>query len=373
MEISIVLPCRNEEKSLPFVINQIKDVIKKNNLDAEIILSDSSTDKSCEIGRKFGLKVVKHNKVGYGVAYLEGFKVVKGDYIFMADPDCTYDFNEIPKFIGALKNGFDFVIGDRFSGKIEKKSMPFLHKYFGNPFLSGLFRFFFNSNVKDVHCGMRAISKKALDSLNLQTTGMEFASEMVIKAVKNNLKIKQMPINYHERKGESKLRTFLDGWRHLRFMLLYSPLFLFFVPGIFLFLIGFLSLVFFYFLNFEILGITFYFHPMFLSSFLTLFGYQLIIFSGFAKIYSINHLNEKDSKFEKLFNYFNLEKSILIGSIFAFFGVLIFGFVFLKWINNGFGELNEIKNSILGLTLILIGSQTIFSSFMLSILGVKEK
>jgi glycosyltransferase involved in cell wall biosynthesis len=219
MELSIILPCRNEEQSLNSCLKNIKQIIKKYRINAEIIVSDSSIDKSPKIAKKHKVILINHNKEGYGNAYLEAFKHTKGRYIFMADCDSTYDFSEIPKFIGLLKQGNDLIIGDRFKGYMEKGSMPFSHKYIGNPVLSSILRLFFHAKVHDVHCGMRAISKKALSRLNLQTTGMEFASEMIIQAVKNKLKIKQIPINYYKRKGKSKLRPFIDGWRHLKFML----------------------------------------------------------------------------------------------------------------------------------------------------------
>ena len=219
---------------------------------------------------------------------------------------------------------------------------------------------------------MRAIKTNNLKKLNLKTTGMEFASEMIIKALKNKLVIKQLPINYKKRIGISKLKTFSDGWRHLRFMLLYSPLFLFFIPGLILFLLGILSLFLFYFKNPIILGFTFYTHPMFLSSLLIIIGYQLIIFSVFAKTYAITHL-EENSGFEKFYKYITIEKASIFGFSISLIGLIIFMIIFYKWFKSGFGSLNEIKNSILALTLITLGIQTIFSSLMLSILGIKER
>jgi len=376
-ELTIILPCRNEELALPHCLKQIYHVLKNNNINAEIIISDSSTDKSPEIAKKFSkylnLKIIKHNKEGYGNAYIHAFPHINSDYIFMADADASYDFNEIPKFLNSLKEGNDFVIGNRFSKKMEKEVMPWSHKYIGNPVLSGLLRLLYKTKIKDCHCGMRAIKTSSLKKLNLQTTGMEFASEMIVKALKNNLIIKQFPITYKPRIGASKLKTISDGWRHLRFMLLYSPLFLFFIPGLILFLIGISSISLLYFKNLEIFGFTFYIHPMFLSSILIIAGYQLIIFSIFAKTYSITHLDEKNLFFEKLYKYITIERASLIGIFIILLGLTIFTTIFYKWTSSNFGELNEIKNSIIALTLITIGVQTIFSSFMLSILGIKEK
>ena len=372
-EISVILPCRNEEKALAACLQQAKKTIRENNLSAEIIVSDSSTDRSPEIAKKEQVVLLKHDKEGYGRAYLEAFKIAKGKYIFMADADGTYDFSEIPAFITELKNGNDFVIGNRFGGKMEKGAMPFLHRYAGNPVLSFTLRLFFKTKIKDSQCGMRAIKKESLEKLNLQTAGMEFASEMIIKALKNDLKIKELPISYYPRKGESKIKSFSDGWKHLRFMLLYSPLFLFFIPGIFLSCIGILSMTWLYFGPVNFFGIKLSYHPMFLSSILMIIGYQLVIFSGFAKTYSIVHLGEQDEKFEKLFKYITIEKASFLGILIVAVGFAVYLAIALRWLFSGFGALNEIKNSIVALTLLTIGIQTIFSSFILSILVIKEK
>lgn len=227
IEISVILPCQNEEQGLPYCLNQIKDVVKKHNLSAEIIVSDSSSDSSPEIAKKEKIVLLKHNQNGYGRAYLEAFKIAKGKYIFMADADATYDFNEIPNFVNWLKKGFDFVIGNRFGRKIQDGAMSFSNKYIGNPVLSFMIRLFFDAKISDSQCGMRAIKRKSLEKLCLTTTGMELASEIIVKAVKNNLAIKEVPINYYRRKGQSKLRPIADGWRHIKFMFSSVPYFFF--------------------------------------------------------------------------------------------------------------------------------------------------
>jgi len=337
-EISIILPCQNEELALPFCLEKINQAIKRDNLSAEIIVSDSSLDRSPQIAKNYGVILVKHNKQGYGTAYLEAIKFAKGKYIFMADADGTYDFGEISRFVKFLRDGYDFVIGNRFAGKMEKGAMPFLHKL-GNPLLSGTLRLFFWAKIKDSHCGMRAIKKEALIKLNLQTTGMEFASEMVIKAVKNSLKIKELPIAYKQRIGISKLKAVPDSWKHMRFMLLYSPIFLFFAPGIFIIVLGFLA----YFLN----------HPFF-ASLLAITGYQLVIFSMFAKTYAITHLKEKAGFMDKIYKYLTIEKASLLGIMAILLGIIFYN-----------------SAPVVALTLALLGVQTVFSSFMLSILSIK--
>jgi glycosyltransferase involved in cell wall biosynthesis len=372
-EISIVLPCLNEEQAIGSCLDRIKEVVKNNNLDAEIIVVDNgSTDNSPEIIREKEVRLVEEKEKGYGSAYLKGFESVLGKYIFMADSDGSYDFNEIPKFIDYLRQGYDFVIGDRFSGKMEKEAMSWLHRYIGNPILSGIFRIFFKTKVRDVHCGMRAVKKESLLKLNLKTSGMEFASEMIIKAIRNNLKIKEIPIDYKIRKGESKLASISDGWRHLRFMLLYSPRFLFFIPGILLFFIGLIFFLWMYFGSPVILGVRLYNYPMFPLALFIIVGYQLIIFSLFAKTYAIFHLGDKPT-IERIYKYITIEKASLVGLILTLLGVAIYLKIFFDWLSVGIGGFQEFKNSVLGLLLMVVGIQTIFSSFIVSILGIKEK
>lgn len=362
-QISVILPCRNESQAIRKCIQTINTTLKNHSY--EIIVSDSSTDGSDKIAQKLGAKVIKHDKVGYGIALREGIVKANGKYVFMADADMTYDFSEIPKFIHYLEQGYDFVIGNCFSGRMHKNAMPFLNRYIGNPILSAIQRVFFGNNIKDSHCGMRAFTKKAYDSLNLNTTGMEFASEMIVKAVKKNLKIKQIPIAYHPRIGESKLNPFLDGWRHIRFMLLYSPKHIFLIPGIFLFLLGSISMIYMYPFTEK------FTHPMFISSILTILGFQIISFGIFAKIYVTYKLKEFDSKLDSFVRKFSLEKAILIGLITGAIGFLLFSLILLKWINEGFGSLNLIKQGIVATTIVVIALQIIFNAFMLSTLGIE--
>lgn len=372
-ELSIILPCRNEEKALEGCILKIREVLKQHDIEGEIIVSDSSMDRSPAIARNQGVILIKHDKEGYGIAYLEGFKAAMGKYTFCADPDGSYDFTEIPRFLDCLRSGYDIVIGNRFKGRMAHGAMPLLHRYIGNPLLSFMLRMFFRTKISDIHCGMRAIRKEVLDKLNLKTTGMEFASEMIVEVVKKGLKIKELPIDYHKRQGRSKLRSFADGWRHLRFMLLYSPLFLFFIPGLFLFLVGLSFMSWLYFNSPTLLGIKLFYHPMFLSSVLVIIGYQIIIFSLFAKTYAITHLDEESPAIQSLYGRITIEKAGMAGILITLVGAVIYTTIFSKWVNSGFGALQEVKISIIALTLIALGTQTIFSSFMLSMLGIKER
>lgn len=377
--ISVVLPCLNEEKGIKFCIESINTVAKTNNLDIETIVVDNgSTDSSIQIIKDLSLKfsnikLETEPVKGYGSAYMHGLAMAQGKYIFMADADATYDFEDIPRFIQQLEMGNDMVIGNRFSGMMELNSMTFLHKWIGNPILSSLVRLFFKISIHDIHCGARAISKEAYSKITLYTLGMEFASEMIIKASKAQLKITEIPIKYRVRIGESKLETFSDGWRHLRFILLYSPIVIFLIPGLLLFTGGMISMFILYITNISLLGITLYFHPMFFSSFCMILGYELIFFTAFSRIYAITHLGDTDKFMEKLFKFMTLEKAILTGGIITLFSTLIYISIFIGWIGGGLKNLDQTKNLIIALTFAIIGIQTITGSFMLSILGIKEK
>jgi len=378
LKISIILPCLNEEKAIASCLDEIKKTIKDNSLNAEIIVvNNNSTDSTASILSSYKkilpeLVVVDEEKGGYGFAYLKGLATARGQYIFMADADGTYNFSQIPNFINKLEEGNDLVIGNRFSDKMEDDSMPWLHKYIGNPFLSSLVRLFFGVKIHDIHSGARAITHDALNKLTLYTGGMEFASEMIISATKKNLKIAEISIEYRKRIGESKLNSWADGWRHLRFILLYSPLILFFLPGLVIFLSGIILMYVFYFYEPIIFGIKFYTHPIFLFSLMIILGYQLILFSFFSKIYAITHLGDSNRFIESIFRHITIEKSILIGAVITIIGIYLYVSIFKGWVNSGLGSLDEIKESIVGLTLIVFGVQTFFSSFMFSILGIKK-
>lgn len=378
-KVTIILPCLNEEAAISGCLIEIKKIIFNYKLNAEIIAVDNgSNDRTLDILQQSRkdlpeLIIIEEKKRGYGFAYLAGLAKASGVYIFMADADGSYSFSEIPRFINKLKEGYDLVVGNRFSGSMNKGSMSWSHKYLGNPILSFLVRLFFKVKIKDIHCGARAIKKSALNKVTLYTGGMEFASEMIIKIAKAKLKLTEMSIEYKKRIGESKLNTIIDGWRHLRFILLYSPLALFLLPGLLLFVSG-LSLMFIsYFYELKFFGLQFYTHPLFIFSLMIFLGYQLIIFGGFSKVYAINHFGDKNEVMEKLFKYITIERAGLIGIILTLIGLFLYIYIFVKWLKSDFNQLNQIKESIIGLTLIMLGLQTFFSAFMFSILGIKEK
>ena len=221
MLVSVVIPCLNEAENIELCVRAAREVLGARGLDGEVLVVDNaSEDDSAALAAAAGARVVSEPRRGYGSAYLAGFAAARGKYIVMADADLTYDFNEIPRFVGALESGAELVMGDRMDN-IQPGAMPWLHRYIGNPILTGLLNFFFRTGVKDAHCGMRALRRDVLARLDLRTTGMEFASEMVIRASKEKLRIAEFPIEYHPRGGESKLSSFRDGWRHLRFLLVH--------------------------------------------------------------------------------------------------------------------------------------------------------
>src|SRR4051812_16536224 len=236
--VSVVIPCLNESENIQECVTRAKRVMAAAGLTGEVIVADNASDDgSPELATQAGALVVHESRRGYGSAYLAGFAAARGEYVVMADADLTYDWNEIPHFVAKLDEGADLVMGDRMDN-IHPGAMPWLHRYVGNPILSGILNLFFRTGVRDAHCGMRGFRRDILPKLDLRTTGMEFASEMVIRASKEKLDIRQIPIEYHPRGGESKLSSFRDGWRHLRFLLVHSPTHLFLVPGALMLLVG---------------------------------------------------------------------------------------------------------------------------------------
>ncbi len=373
-EVSVVLPCLNEEATIGECIKNIKSMFKKENINGEIIVSDNgSTDNSIKIAKSLNTRVINQPLKGYGAACLKGIHEAGGKFIIMADSDATYDFLETPTLLKPLKKGYDFVIGTRFKGTIKKDAMPWAHRYIGNPLLSGLVNLFFKVNLSDVHCGFRAFTKKAFEKMNLKTTGMEFASEMVISTVKNRLKVCEVPISYNKRKGRSKLKSFSDGWRHLRFILMYSPTYLFLVPGLFLFLVGLVGITVLRQGPLSVGGFNIDIHFMLLGSLVTMLGYQIINLGLCARTYAITIGFEKHDKLiDFIAKYINLERGIILG-----LGVFLVGFfislrILINWIHGNFSSMNEIRNIIFSMTILIVGVQTIFSSFFLSMLLVEK-
>ena len=370
-EISVILPCLNEERTVGLCVEKAKKAFKQNKINGEVIVVDNnSADNSSEIAEKAGAIIIKERRRGYGSAYLAGIEKAQGEIIVFADADDTYDLMEMPLLLKEMKNA-DMVIGKR---NIQKGAMPWLHQYIGNPILSFILRKFFNVKISDTHCGFRAIRKNALKKLNLQSTGMEFASEMIIKASKAGLRMKEIPITYNPRVGESKLSSFSDGWRHLRFMFLYSPLHLFIIPGFLLFIIGLYLLITLLQGPMIIDGFKIDLHPMVLGEALVLVGFQIISLGIYAKSYAIKRGLDKPKGFMLFIEkHLNFEKGMLAGLLTMLVGLLIGAVIITRWVGSNFGGLNEIRSSIFAVTFIILGVQIMFSSFFLSVLGIEKR
>ncbi len=370
--VSVVIPCLNEAGTIERCVRAARRALDDHELPGEVVVADNgSTDGSPELARSAGARVVKEPRRGYGSAYLAGFAAARGEYIVMADADLTYDFGDIPRFVEELDSDAEFVIGDRMKN-IEPGAMPWLNRYLGNPVLTGILNLFFRAGVHDAHCGMRAFRRSVLPVLDLRTTGMEFASEMVIRAAKEQLDIREIPIAYHPREGESKLSPWRDGWRHLRFLLVHSPTYLFVLPGALMALIGMLvvGLV---LAEISALGRNWDLHAMIGGSLLLIVGAQVLGLGLCARAYGVYILGEHDRWFETFRARVRLEHGLAVGGIVLIVGLVLGAWIVAKWVERGGGELSEGKLALLAATLVILGIQIFFSSFLLSILGLRRR
>lgn len=370
--VSIIIPCMNEEKTIGVCIKKAFASLEQEGLDGEIIVSDNSTDKSREIARNLGAIVVTPENKGYGNAFLEGFRNANGKYILLADADDTYDLMETPKFMKPLmENEADFVMGTRLKGHIKKGSMPWLHRYIGNPILTGTLNELFKTRISDSHCGMRSITKEAYDKLDLKSEGMEFASEMIIEAARKKLRITEVPITYYPRLTPSKLHSWGDGWRHLRFMMLYNPTPFFSIPGFMLIALGIFMTI-----TMSIRGnlLARSIHSFILGTMLLLIGTQMLATGGYMKVYGIVHNRiDKTGITAKFLDYHSLELGLLFGIFIFFVGLVIGARVLIKWIESGYGSLSEVGTAVTSMTLAAMGVQIIFSTLIISIFLLEEK
>jgi glycosyltransferase involved in cell wall biosynthesis len=370
--VSVVIPCLDEAETIERCIHAAQRALDEARLDGEVIVADNgSTDGSAELASRAGALVVREPRRGYGSAYMAGFGAARGRYVVMADADLTYDFGEIPSFVAALQDGADVVMGDRRDG-IEPGAMPWHHRYVGNPLLTGILNLFFRTGVRDAHCGMRGFRRELLTRLDLRTLGMEFASEMVIRAAKEGLRIEELPIRYHPRGGQSKLESFRDGWRHLRFLLVHSPTHLFVLPGAAMALAGALVLLT-VLLELNVLGREWYLHSAIAGSLLTVVGTQVVALGLCAHAYGTYFMGEKDEWFDRMRARFRLEHGLVLGGAIALAGFAVGAVIAAMWIDRGFGGLSEERLAVLSATLVIVGIQIFFSSFLLSILGLRRR
>jgi glycosyltransferase involved in cell wall biosynthesis len=370
--VSVVIPCLNEAENIEACVTSALEAIVRMGVTGEVVVADNaSEDDSARLAEQAGARVVVERKRGYGSAYLAGFAASRGRYIVMADADLTYDFEEIPRFVEALDDGAEMVIGDRMDN-IQPGAMPWLHQYVGNPILTGLLNLFFRTGISDAHCGMRAVRRDVLPRLELRTTGMEFASEMVIRASKENLRIAEFPIEYHPRGGESKLSSFRDGWRHLRFLLVHSPTHLFIFPGTLLAGLGTLIVIL-VGAGLDVFGREWGMHALIGGSFLMIVGTQVLALGLCAHAYGTYFMAERDPWFDHMRARFRLEHGLLLGGLFMLTGVVIGSIILATWIGNGLGSLADEKLAVIAATLLIVGIQIFFSSFLLSILGLRRR
>jgi glycosyltransferase involved in cell wall biosynthesis len=378
-ELSIIMPCLNEEESIAYCLQKAFSFLADNDIKGEVIVVDNgSSDNSSLIARQFNAVVLTEQEKGYGRAIMTGIEKANGKYIIIGDADDSYDFSDLMPFLKLLREGNDLVVGNRFKGSIKKNAMPFLHRYIGNPLLSLIGRRFFGIQIGDFHCGLRGIVKKSYVHLDLCTTGMEFASEMIVKAALNKMTIAETPVILYpdKRKRSSHLRTWHDGWRHLRFLLLFNPKWLFLIPGMFLIILGLIGTIALIYGPVQLGNKKLDVHTLVYTSGFILLGFQFISFYIFSRTYAAIHgLWPQQEKFLYHFNkYFKLEKGILFGIVMFFAGVLLTFRSFLYWQHSRFGNLDPVivlRWVIPSVVLLVLGLQVIVSFFYLSFITIK--
>ncbi|HEX2047710.1 MAG TPA: glycosyltransferase family 2 protein [Acidimicrobiales bacterium] len=368
-DISVVMPCLNEAASVGTCIENAWEGIRRTGLSGEVVISDNgSTDGSIEVATAAGARVVRQPARGYGNAYLKGFAEARGRYIIMGDSDGSYDFTQIDRLVAPLCEGYDYVLGSRFAGKILKGAMPWHHRYIGNPVLTGVLNRLFKVDSSDAHSGMRAFTADAYRRMALRSEGMELASEIVINAAKVGLKGTEVPITYHPREGESKLNSMRDGWRHLRFMLLLSPNWLFVGPGVGMFLLGLVGqgLLLPGPLNLGFHELDVHFSVLF--ALLAILGYQTLLFGVFARTCRPLDTDRPGDRLQQWFerNY-SLERGLIGGGALFLVGFVIDAFVLVHWLRKGLGPINSLRPALLAMTLMMVGAQTGFAAFFLSL------
>jgi len=379
VEVSIVMPCLDEAETLAACIQKAKGAIAKLGLAAEIIVADNgSTDGSQAVARELGVRVVEVQRRGYGSALIGGIDAARAELVIMGDADDSYDFTAIGPLVDRLREGYDLVMGNRFQGGIKQGAMVWSHRWVGNPVLTAISRLFFHTPVGDMHCGLRGFRKDAYAKLHLSATGMEFASEMVIKASLQRMRIAEVPVTLSPdgRSRPPHLRTWRDGWRHLRFMLLFSPRWLFLYPGLALFAVGTgLSLV---LLPGPVVvaGVRLDIHTLLVAGFLALLGYQLVLFALFTKFFAIRvGFHPPHPVLQTMFRYITLEVGLVAGALLALVGLITLIAAVASWSSAGFGNLNPdttMREVIPAVVLTAVGTQTVFAAFFMSILGIES-
>ena len=378
LELTVLMPCLNEAETLGACIAKAQAFLARKGVAGEVVVADNgSTDQSQEIARQTGARVVNVPTRGYGAALLGGIEAARGRYIVMGDADDSYDFSSLDAYLDQLRTGADLVMGNRFQGGIAPGSMPFIHKYLGNPTLSFLGRLFFKIPVGDFHCGLRAFNTEAIRSLRLQTTGMEFASEMVVRSALRGLKIVEVPrpLRPDGRSRAPHLKTWRDGWRHLKFLLMYSPRWLFFIPGFSMIAIGLMLAATLFFGPVKIFADVILDIDSFISAcFLVIVGVQLVSFGALSRSYAAlaGYLSRNTGSMTVL-RHFTTDRLALAGALLVAAGAAMFGFALYAWALRGFGRLPDpwIPRIVLGgMTVIVIGFQVLATGFLLGIFEI---
>jgi glycosyltransferase involved in cell wall biosynthesis len=379
VEVSVVIPCLNEVETLATCIQQAQRAIEKAGFSAEIIVADNgSNDGSQIVAKELGVRVVEVARKGYGSVLIGGINAAKGRFVVMGDADDSYDFASIATIVEKLREGYDLVVGNRFLGGIQPGAMPWSHRWVGNPALTLISRVFFNAPVGDTHCGLRGFSKDAYERMRLRAIGMEFASEMVIKAALKGMSITEVPVILRPdgRSRPPHLRTWRDGWRHLRFMLLFSPRWLFLYPGLALLFVGFLLSALLVAGPLRIGGVRLDIHTLLVAGFLALLGYQLVLFAVFTKIFATREgFHPPHAGLDRLFRYVTLEVGLVVGAVMVLGGIAGLVLAVASWQAVGFGNLDPsltMREVIPAVVLLALGTQTIFASFFISILLIER-
>ncbi len=379
-ELTVLMPCLNEAETVGACIKRAQRLLSENNIAGEILVIDNgSIDGSKQIVRDLGARMIKCSMRGYGAALRQGIEHARGKYILMGDCDDSYHFDEAMPLIEELRRGNDVCIGNRFAGTIQAGAMPFLNRFIGNPVLSAIGKIFFKIRVGDFHCGMRAFRRDEVRALNLVTTGMEWASEMVIKSRFYNLKISEVPITLYKdgRTRASHLKPWQDGWRHLRFMLLHAPRWLFLIPGFLMLISGIIGMTVLSAGPLKIQSVTLDVHSLLVMAFILILGVQMLFTGAFATLYShIVGILPFDERFHRLIGFFTLRKLLTASIVLAACGFSGFFFTFFKWYQVDFAALNyqvTMRYLIPSLTLITLAIQGVFNGFMLSLLFLKTK
>jgi glycosyltransferase involved in cell wall biosynthesis len=380
LTVTILMPCLNEAETLAFCVRQAVAALRDNNVTGEVLIADNgSTDGSQKIATDEGARLVPVPTRGYGAALMAGIEAARSKYILMADADASYDFGHLPRFLVKLEEGNDLVMGNRFGGEIKPGAMPPLHRYLGNPVLSFIGRLFFNIPARDFHCGIRAFRRESMLGLNLRTTGMEFASEMVVKSSLAGLRLAEVPttLSPDGRSRAPHLRTWRDGWRHLRFLLLYSPRWLFLYPGIVAFIVGLLLSCWLIPSPRTIGRWTFDVDTLTYALGLMLIGAHISVFAVSARVFGTQEgFLPPNPKFERIFKYINLEVGLIFGCLLLLTGFSILGYAVHIWHDAGFGNLSPqrmLRLTLPSATCFMLGVEAIFGSFFLSLLGLNRR